>query len=276
LWSAPLRTVGQFRRSTCHRITCHPLAQERLPMSVTANALRELHRIHRQRSDLKERIERGPKLVVAAVANAQRLEEEVAERKAALTKSKMATDAKELQLKERETRIADLKKKLNSCGSNREYQALLEQIAADDQANSVLSDEILEGYDRIEREEETWKQAVEQHAVAVKEMEAVRQRVEGKEEGLREELARVEAELAKCESQLPPDFRQDYDRIAKVRGEDALAAVEDAGDGHEKHCDGCFQVITPQMYDQLRCAKPVFCKTCGRLLYLPEETSVGG
>ncbi len=58
--------------------------------------------------------------------------------------------SKQLQLREREARIKDLQVKLNTCSSNREYQALKEQIAADQQANSVLSDEILEALERID------------------------------------------------------------------------------------------------------------------------------
>ena len=70
------------------------------------------------------------------------------------------------------------------------------------------------------------------------------------------------------EAALPEDFRNDYLRIARIHGEEALATVD--GD----ICQGCFQTITPQMCDQLRCGKPIFCMTCGRLLYLPEKTSL--
>ena len=59
----------------------------------------------------------------------------------------MAVDKKQLQLKTGEDKVKDLRYKLNASTSNREYQALLEQIAADEMANSVLADEILEGLD---------------------------------------------------------------------------------------------------------------------------------
>jgi predicted nucleic acid-binding Zn-ribbon protein len=35
-------------------------------------------------------------------------------------------------------------------------------------------------------------------------------------------------------------------------------------------CGGCFQQVTPNMTSQLRLSKAVFCKSCGRLLYLPD------
>ncbi len=43
-----------------------------------------------------------------------------------------------------------MKAKLNAAQSNREYQAFRDQIAADEMANSVLADEILEGLEKID------------------------------------------------------------------------------------------------------------------------------
>jgi predicted nucleic acid-binding Zn-ribbon protein len=154
------------------------------------------------------------------------------------------------------------------CSSNREYQALKEQIAADEQANSVLSDEILDGYDKIEGKERELAAIAAELEQARTELAKTQKRVDSEKWNLESELERVERELATVEEALPAEFKQDYLRIAKVQGEEALAAVED------ETCQGCNQTITSQMYDQLRCNKLVYCKSCGRLLYLPEKTSV--
>ena len=47
-------------------------------MSVSASALRELHRIHRQLTDLRERADRGPKQIRARETNLTRLNEDLA------------------------------------------------------------------------------------------------------------------------------------------------------------------------------------------------------
>ena len=46
-------------------------------MAVSAAALRELHRIHRQLADLRERSDRGPKQIKARESNLGRLAEEL-------------------------------------------------------------------------------------------------------------------------------------------------------------------------------------------------------
>lgn len=243
-------------------------------MSTNAKALRKLHRIHRQMSDLKQRLERGPQQVLAAEANAKRLEQQVVDAKETLTRAKVTVDEKELQLKEREAKIEDLAKKLNVCSSNKEYQTLKEQIAADEQANSVLSDEILEGFDKIEQLEGKLAEVVDLHEKAVAELANLRGRVIAEHDDLTSQLERVAENLDRAEATLPLDLKQDYLRLSRSRGEDAMASVEHI-EG-ETICEGCNQVITHQMYDQLRCEKLVYCKSCGRLLYLPEETKVGG
>lgn len=234
-------------------------------MNVTAAALRELHRIHRQLTDLKERLERGPKQVRAAEGNVKRSELELAQAKEAHTKTRVEADQKQLQLKGRETRISELRVKLNAANNNREYQALKEQIAADLQANSVLSDEILELLEKIDQCQAAVAAIQVNLNKSKEEFAKVKARVDEAQGGLESEFARVSAELKQAELVLPDDFKESYQRVAKVRGEGALAQVD--GDC----CGGCFQTITSQMYSELRMSKPIFCKSCGCLLYLPED-----
>ena len=106
-------------------------------MNETGEALRQLHRIHRQLTDLRERLARGPKQIRAGESNVTCLEEDLSKTKEDIKAARIAADQKQLQLKVAEDRIEDLKGKLNACVSNREYQALREQIAADEMATSV-------------------------------------------------------------------------------------------------------------------------------------------
>ena len=238
-------------------------------MSVDAASLRELHRLHRQLSDLRGRLARGPKQLKASAANIARLDEQLQQTRETAKRTRMTIDDKELQLKEREGRIQDVRARLNSCSSNREYQAFLEQIAADEQANSVLSDEIIELLDKISGEQTAIGQAEAQLAAAKEEEDKLRKRIDTEKDSCENEVARVDGDLKKAEKALPADVRQEYERVAKSLGEEALAPVE--GDV----CGGCYQRITPQMLNELGLSKVVFCKSCGRLLYPPEDTAVG-
>ncbi len=233
-------------------------------MPVTASALRELHRLHRQITDLKSQLARGPRQVHTAETLLEQLDTATTASKQTLTHTKVAADDKQLQLRHREDRIQDLHVKLNQCGSNREYQALKEQIAADRQANSVLSDEILEALEKIDHLQAEYAKLVTDRDQAARQVEALRSEAESRREKLERELQRVTTELTAAERSLPSDFKVEYERLARARGEDALAQV----DGQT--CGGCFQMLTTQTITDLVRERPVVCRNCGAMLYLPE------
>lgn len=236
-------------------------------MDVSAEILCTLHRIHRQLADLRSRLQRGPRQVRGAEENVSRLEQARNDARQAITKSRMAADQKELQLKERESRVEDLRLKLNTCTSNREYQALLEQIAADQQANSVLSDEILELLDKVTQLQQKAMHSDKDLEKGQAELARIRERVEQEKQSLEAEVGRVMEELAAAEAKLPGDLRSDYQRMVKARGEDALAPLDGGS------CGACYQTVTTQMLSELMMGRAVFCKSCGAILYHAESRS---
>jgi len=234
-------------------------------MSVTAAALRELHRIHQQLAELRDRLERGPKQVRAREANVVQLETRLTEARQRMQQTQMAVDRKQLDLKSGEQKIVDLRVKLNACSSNREYQALLEQIAAAEMAGSVLSDEILEGLEKIDQLAGLVEEANSNLAAAKQELSKSRQAIEESASNIRADLSRLEGELTQAEKALPADLKADYQRVVRSKGADSLAVAEDGV------CTGCGQQITLNMQNELKLSRLVFCKSCGRLLYLLGE-----
>jgi predicted nucleic acid-binding Zn-ribbon protein len=234
-------------------------------MSVTAAALRELHKIHQKLADLRDRLERGPKQVRAREANVAQLEARLTESRDKAKQTQMAVDRKQLDLKAGEQKVIDLRVKLNACSSNREYQALLEQIAAAEMAGSVLSDEILEGLDKIDQHSSAVKESEKNLASGKQELDKIKHAVEDSAATIRADLSQFEAELAQAEKSLPAEIKADYQRVVRSKGADSLAAAEDGV------CSGCGQQITLNMQNELKLSKLVFCKACGRLLYLPGD-----
>ncbi len=236
-------------------------------MSITASALREIHRIHRQITDLRGQIERGPRQVKAAEHVLAQLDEACTHSKQTLTRTRITSDDRQLQLRQREDRIKDLKGKMNSCGSNREYQTFKEQIAADEKANSVLADEIFEALEQIDQlQVETTRQEADRER-ATAELASLRQSVSQQQTRLRAELKRVMDELHQSEAALPAEIKVEYDRVSRARGEEALAQVDN------ETCSGCYQMLSPQTMNCLMLGRAIFCRSCGALLYLKEDSS---
>ncbi|MEI7781299.1 MAG: hypothetical protein WCJ18_05165 [Planctomycetota bacterium] len=119
-----------------------------MSLAVSADSLRTLHRLHRQLADLRDRLAAGPRQLVARTRQLQAAEAAQTAVQEEIKKAKMAADQKQLQLRSAETKILDLEGKLNACKTNREYQTLRDQVAADKMATKVLEDEILEALTR--------------------------------------------------------------------------------------------------------------------------------
>jgi uncharacterized protein len=230
-------------------------------MTVSASLVQLLHRTNRQKSDLKGQLARGPKMVAAAKAKLKNSEDNAAETRNKLMRAKVAADSKQLQMREREEKIVKLHGKLNAAKENREYQALKDQIAADMQANVVLSDEILELLESIDELAESLKSAEAAVVDVSVEFEKMEKLVAEKRIVLESELARIEAEIVEAEKGLSGDFKREYTRLVAVKGDDAMAELEG------NCCTGCYQSLTPQSLDKLLMGQPVLCPACGRLIY---------
>lgn len=237
------------------------MAKSEPVIEISAELLQRLHRIYRQRNDIQGQIDRCPRQIAAGNAQVQKCQQAVIDAIDSVKRTKMAADQKQLQLKERENRLDNLQGKLNAASSNREYDLLKEQIAADKQANSVLSDEILELLERIDQLEidraARQAEAVERQA----EHETMVQSVSERLESLKVDLARVEAERAEAEALVPASARQEYDRLVAARGEEALAPID--GD----ICGGCYQMLTTQIINRIRLSQLVRCPACNAFLY---------
>ncbi len=239
-------------------------------MSVTASALRELHRIHRQLSDLRDRKDRGPKQIKAREANLARLGDELTKIQTDHKAARVRSDQKQLLLKSSEDKIENLKAKLNAAASNREYQALKDQIAADQMAGSVLSDEILEAMEKIDELAALSAEQQGKIAASKEELTKAQQAVRDQVGQLDSEIGRLEGELRQAEAGLPADFREAYQRVVNSKHEDAMAEVQG------EFCGGCYQQLTPNNMAELSMARAIFCRNCGRLIYLPEDRTAAG
>jgi predicted nucleic acid-binding Zn-ribbon protein len=237
-----------------------------MSIAVSTETLRTLHRIHRQLADLDDQLAAGPRQLAARTKAVELAEGRKATAQDDVKKAKMAADQKQLQLRSSEAKTRDLEGKLNTCKTNREYQTLQEQIAADRMAMRVLEDEILEALERIDALKPVVPAAEVEVNAAKKLLADARTTVAAETGRLSAELARVRTELEAVEKDLAAEIREKYVRVVKHKGADGMAPVEG------QSCGGCFQQITGNMMSDLMLGRPAVCRSCGRLLYLPESS----
>jgi predicted nucleic acid-binding Zn-ribbon protein len=229
-----------------------------------ARILRELHRLRRHAKNLQTEIERLPRQLKVAQGKVTRQEETIKQAQDGLKKLKVTVKGKEDALKAAHEQIAKYKRQRDTVADKKEYDALSAELTTTQTRCQQLEDEILTGLSEIDERaaqvpelEKTLKQY--QHEVANFDQISKTRQAE-----MQTELDKTLAEIKRVDATVPVDFRPLYDRQINARGEDALASVEG------RICQACYTSITAQQYNELGQEMFVLCKTCGRILYLPE------
>jgi predicted nucleic acid-binding Zn-ribbon protein len=233
-------------------------------MAGPATILREIHRLQKNKADLKAEIERIPHLTRLQQAKVARQEEALREAHEALKRFKLNSHDKESQLKSMLQQVTKHEDQLNQAGSKKEYDALKVEIASDKKKAKELEDQILEAMGQIEEKTSQIPEAEKGVKQAKQEYADFEKSIAERRDNLSKQLEDILQQLAAVESTLPPDVRPPYDRQVAARGEDAMAAVQN------RTCMACYTEITNQAYNDLMLSQFVLCKSCGRVLYLPE------
>ncbi len=234
-------------------------------MSATPGLLPDLHRLHQQVHELREELARGPRQIKAresAVANKKDEQQKLKEKLTALRK---LADQKNLQLKSNESKILDLRGKLNTVSTNKEYEIISTQIEADTMANSVLETEILEAFENVDACQKQIARCDAEVADLQKKVEETKKQVDAVREGLEKRAGEIESLLSTKEREIPAEFLDLYRRLVQAHGAEALAKVE------KDVCTSCYQIISPQERVQLNTNKILFCRSCGRMMYKGKE-----
>lgn len=234
-------------------------------MNMTKGFLRDLHQLHLQFQEQIDKLKKGPRKIAARKKVTERKQTDLEADNGKLKQLKMAADEKTLQLKINDSKIAELKLKLNMASSNREFDIFKSQIDADTMANSVLEDEVLEVYEKIDQTQEAIAACQQALALAARQEQATVEEVATAEPGLRQEADRLEGALATAERELPAGIIVQYRRLVQAHGADALASVKD------KSCRSCYTILTTNEIVELNLGKMVFCRDCGKLLYRVED-----
>ena len=234
-------------------------------MAVSANCLREMHHLHRRMSDLRERLDRGPRQVAARRKLLAERTQALEKARADLKSSKVSAHQKETERKGLEARINQLQLQINTAKSNKEYATLVSEKETAVNARAAVEDEALEFM--LREEEKTQEiQILESELKRLEqELAELERTVSRQSASLTDELAEVEARLKEMEGTLPQEMADAYQRVISRRGSDGLAQVDNGT------CTGCYTAITSQMLNQLLVSELILCKSCGRILY-SEET----
>lgn len=172
----------------------------------------------------------------------------------------------DLEIEEKKGKIAKYEQQLLQIKNNKEYQALLHEIAGAGADIRMLEEKDLQVMEEEEQEARRLEEGKRKIGDSRKKLEAA-------EAKARQECSRIEAaqaEIARLrkdvEALLDADLHDKYDRIFRNKPHRALVAVVNDS------CQGCNMRLTAQILNDLhKDDRILYCENCGRLIYLPEK-----
>jgi uncharacterized protein len=175
---------------------------------------------------------------------------------------------KEGELASNEEARKKLQSQLFSLKTNKEYQAMLQQIADSKTDASVIEDKILQLFDKMDQikgEVDKEKQRLQEEEKTLKEQQ---KKIQDRIKEIDDRLAQLEAQRNQKLPGVDPKILGQYERILSSR--DGLAIVSVLNNS----CGGCNMFVPPQvinmikMYDRL-----ITCEVCNRILFIDGESA---
>jgi uncharacterized protein len=230
-------------------------------MANTMQSLQEIYSVRQEMADAKQEIEQGPLQLKGSQVKVDKVAAVVTALKEELKTLRKTSDAKELQLKTSEARVADLKGKLNSTTNAKDFTAIKEEMSRIEIINAQLENEGLEMLGEQEKHQEKIAAAEKEVAAAKEKHAKLKEIIDNRVNKNKSFIDGLVARLKKLEAELDGDFRGQYERLMKTKGDRGLAPCSGGS------CGACHNAQTPQSQQELAMGRPVFCSNCGALLF---------
>lgn len=227
--------------------------------------LKELQEIDLRLSEISSKIEALPEKISAVESAYLEVKTEHENSKNELDEAEKARRKEEMELTSTAENLRQRESRLYAIKTNKEYQAVLKEIAEAKKANKEREERILAYMEKIEsltqKITQLDKDLADKEAAFNKESEFIK----AEEEELKKQYAEFEKRRPDILSKLDVKLVRKYDHI-RQRYDDALVRVE------KGVCQGCSMNVTPQLYNEmLRYKELKNCPCCHRLIYVERE-----
>jgi uncharacterized protein len=179
----------------------------------------------------------------------------------------------DLDIKAKDEQIEKLRTQQQQTKNNREYQAFLVEINTVKEDRGKVEDEAMAVMETVEIGQAETKSLQEQH-------DAEKQKLEQMKAQIGDTVTKLEAEVESLRPQrdaaaaaLPPGAREEFERLADHHEGEAMSALAKPDRRREEYlCTACNMELVTDVYNKLHSRDElVFCPSCRRILFIPED-----
>ncbi len=172
---------------------------------------------------------------------------------------------RELELAAKEESAKKLQGQLFSLKTNKEYQAMLQEINTVKADASVIEDKILEIFDQADKAKIKMEQEKQKLREEEGKFNADKKNLENRIKEITDRLAQLDAQRKQVEPEIDLKILPQYERILHNRDGLAIVKVEN------ESCQGCNMFVPPQVINLIKMYERIIvCETCNRILYINE------
>lgn len=173
-----------------------------------------------------------------------------------------------------EGRIAELRERMNSAKTNKEYKALLTEVNTFKEQKSGVESEAIGQMETIERLRAQTAELEASKAERTKMRQVALADRDQRAEEIKDRLAELQARRDELVAGVPHAVLSTYTELVTLRAEEAMAPIEIADrKRHEFHCGSCMMSLPVEsMSALLSHGELTRCVSCGCILYLEETT----
>jgi len=206
------------------------------------------------------------------VKSLQGLEAQRASIEAQLKLAAAQAAERESEAKRFEARIAQLADQMNSSQSHKQYKAFLSEINGLKGEKSAVESTALEALTRADELRKQLEQLNTQREERSKVKGLASTEAQQRADEIRERLEALKAERAVLVGKVPAAAQAVYERLVAVRGEDAMAKIEEIDSKrHEYSCAACMMSLPVDLVSGLLGhGNLTKCASCGCILYVEE------
>jgi len=214
---------------------------------------------------LKNEKELKPKEIEAIDAAFQEKKKHLADLEQTLLNFQKQRKDKELELASKEESNKKLQTQLYQLKTNKEYQAMLQQIQDVKADASVIEDQILGLFDQADKIKNDISQEKKRYEEEGKVAEEEKRNIQDRIKEIDERIAQLEAQRKQITPLLDKKILTQYERILLNRDGLAIVRVKD------NSCGGCNMLVPPQVINLIRMYERIItCEVCNRILYIED------
>lgn len=241
-------------------------------MTVTARLVR-LFLVDKQLRGLTARLRAAQTFLGEQVKTLEQLDGRRSALEGQLKTAQAQAMERESEVKRLEARVAGLSEQMNNSQNHKQYKAFLAEVNTLKSEKSAAESAVLEAMAKADELRKQLAEVATQHGEREKVKGLAHTEADQRHAEIQDKVSALKTERETLAKDVPGEVLTTYERLVALRGDDAMAPIEEVDrKRHEYHCGACMMSLPVELVSGLLShGNLTKCASCGCILYVDDE-----